>query len=328
MEQTKTYRMLWQKRTDGGARLIRLYGSDGQISLPQQIEGHPLLEIAPYCFAKSKQSDEKERFEETIIGDRSEVPFLQELSQDKIWEVYLPDSVQKIGNCAFYNCKNLKTLQIGVALTDIGSDAFMNTLSFRQIILCCPPDEESAVAQILSQISSSIEIRFQTKQTTLAVLLYPEYYESYDEIAPAHLFGRKIRGEGFRARKCIKDKKVDFGGYDDIFLQACVEESEETLTKMAMNRLNYPYALRDKSRENYMDYIRKNGPEIAMRLTRQKDLKALQFLFHADILSDADLAKCIRIASEGDWPEGAAVLLQQSALGRTKKKNRYDFDAF
>ena len=70
-----------------------------------------------------------------------------------------------------------------------------------------------------------------------AVLLYPEYYESYDEIGPAHIFELNLTGEGFRARQCFKDGVILLNAYDEIFPQACVEESAEVLIPMAWNRL-------------------------------------------------------------------------------------------
>ena len=142
---------------------------------------------------------------ETFACDASDVPYLTELCGSRIEEVSLPDTVQSIGNCAFYNCKKLNRIRAGANLRDIGSDAFMNTLSFHRLTLSCRPEEASGIKQILSHISWDIKVRFQVGDEVFAALLYPEYLETYDEIAPAHLFGRSITGEGFRARQCVRD---------------------------------------------------------------------------------------------------------------------------
>lgn len=68
-----------------------------------------------------------------------------------------------------------------------------------------------------------MEVTFQGKTGQTAVF-YPEYYENYDEIAPAHIFGRSIEGEGFRARQCFKEGVPDLSQYDTIFPKACAEE--------------------------------------------------------------------------------------------------------
>lgn len=320
------HRLLWQKTPEGTAKLLRIYGTTSQVIIPSEVEGYPITEIAPYCFAQTPHLPDREEIEETITDNGSSVTALQELCGTSIEEVYLPDSVCRIGTYAFYNCKNLKTIHMGAFVEDIGSDAFMNTTSFRKIILRCSPEGKSGIRSILSQISADMEVQFQTKLGGEALLLYPEYYESYDEIAPAHLFGRSITGEGFRARQCIKDGRVDFAGYDAIFPQACVEESEKTLSNMALNRLRYPYALQENAKEAYQNYVREHISYIGNCLIKYKKLELLQFLCQEGLLSGTNLAECVQMAAEMDWPEGAASLLQYQAVGgQERKKNRYDF---
>ncbi len=47
--------------------------------------------------------------------------------------------------------------------------------------------------------------------------MYPEYYESYDELGPAHIFELNLTGEGFRARQCFKEGVILLNAYDEIF---------------------------------------------------------------------------------------------------------------
>lgn len=325
MEQTKIFRLLWQKREDGGARLLRAYGASSKADLPQQIDGHPLYEIAPYCFAETSRLPEQLDWNETFACDASDVPYLTELCSSRIEEVSLPDTVQSIGNCAFYNCKKLNRIRAGANLRDIGSDAFMNTLSFHRLTLSCRPEEASGIKQILSHISWDIKVRFQVGDEVFAALLYPEYLETYDEIAPAHLFGRSITGEGFRARQCVRDGCVDFAGYDAVFLPAQAEESEQTLSAMAFNRLRYPYALTEQNKAMYREYMISRISTVSSRMIRKKDLDALRFFCEQGLLYGPALTVCIQEASALGWTEGAAELLSRAALGNRGKKNRYSF---
>ena len=41
-------------------------------------------------------------------------------------EATLPDSVQVIGSCAFYNCRSLRLLTVGSGGLTVGSDVFLN----------------------------------------------------------------------------------------------------------------------------------------------------------------------------------------------------------
>lgn len=339
MDQIQTCRIFWQKRQDGGARVLRIYGTSSQVFIPSEIAGHPCVEIAPYCFAPGKRLREQEECLEEIIlpekrassdssisSDNGALPYLQELCKNAVEEVVLPDTVKEIGSCAFYDCRKLTRLHMGGAVHMIGSDAFMNTLSLQRILLRSPAGEKSGIQKILGQISASIEVCFQRDGKTEALLLYPEYYESYDEVAPAHLFGRSITGEGFRARQCFQDGKVDFTGYDGIFLQACVEESENTLFKMALNRLQYPYGLSEKQKAVYQNYVKEHISGYTDSLARQKDLQTLRFLCGEKLLYGETLAACILDAAKAEWTEGAADLLQLAAAGKKEKKSRYDFD--
>lgn len=330
MDETQTYRLFWQKRPDGGARLLRLYASHPQIYLPAEIMGYPLVEIAPYCFSQARRPLEG-NYEETAVGSARHVQegYLQEMCGTALEHAVLPDTVQTIGSFAFYGCKKLRSLQIGANTREIGSDAFMNTVSLRRIVLHAHPGQKSGIRKILAQISSDLEIQFQTGTAIEAALLYPDYYESYDEIAPAHLFGRNISGEGFRARQCFEDGRVDFTAYDEIFLQACAEESEKTLAHMALNRLQYPYGLSLTAGEHYRKYVAEHIAGIASELVRRKNLTLLEFLCRENMLFGDNLANCAAEAAGADWPEGAASLLRrQSLLGRTMRARRYDFDAF
>ncbi|MCI9416659.1 MAG: leucine-rich repeat domain-containing protein [Eubacterium sp.] len=326
MEQTQTYRIFWQKRQDGGSRLLRICGMSSHVCIPSQIAGHPVVEIAPYCFAGNGRQLPR-GYETTLTGDRE--LFLEELCGAAVEHVSLPDTVKEIGNCAFYNCRKLKTLHMGESVCSIGSDAFMNTISLRRILFRCPADKTSAAKQVLSQISSDMEIEFVQNGNTQAKLFYPEYVETYDEIAPAHLFGRSIRGEGFRARQCFLDGRVDFAAYDAVFLQACVEESEATLSQMALCRLKYPYALTDTKKTEYRNYVKAHSLNAAFRMIAQRNLEDLQFLCHEKLIDGANLALCVSKTAECGWPEGTAVLIRnQAEYAKKEKKNRYRLDAF
>ena len=279
------------------------------------------MEIAPYCFCENNRIKYTD-IQDEIIGSTAG---LQEICGNALEEIVLPDSIKNIGNYAFYNCKKLRKIEFGADTTEIGSDAFMNTISLHQLTFRCAPSKKSGIKQILAHFSSDIEVIFLEKNEIKARLLYPEYYESYDEIAPAHLFGRNIEGEGFRARQCIQDGIVDFAGYDGIFTQACVDESEKTLNRMALYRLQYPYALKEKDKKMYREYLEEHI--LLHPLIEERALESLRFLCHEKILTGEKLTRTIALASEAGWAEGAAELLQFKAK-QTDKNNRYSFDEF
>lgn len=241
--------------------------------------------------------------------------------------ICLPDTLTSLGSLAFYCCAGLREISIGRNLVQIGSDAFMNCRSFRLLTARVQADEPCAARQILAQISSDLEVCFAVGEGIQARAFFPEYFESYDEIAPAHLFGRKIEGEGFRARQCFKEGRMDFGAYDEIFAQACADESIGTLGQMAEDRLRFPFALSECAKSRYEGYLRSHDCEVAALRVQDRDLESLRFLYKAGLLSAQAQAQAAVLSSSAGWMEGAVSLLQYQC-GQPGEKRSYEFDGF
>lgn len=350
METQETYQFIWQKTSQNSARLLRLYGQTPEVKLPEQIAGFPLEEIGSYCFAETERFPEGEcyvtkrengrecftkSFSESRQQDTLDIRYspreehgMRKLCGSYIESVTFPDTVKTTGSLVFYNCTGLLQLQIGSGLESIGSDTFMNCKNFHSLSVRCGIGARSAVRQILAQISHDMEVEFWGEHGIEARVFFPEYYESYDEIAPAHLFGRNIEGEGFRARQCFKEGRVDLPAYDKIFAQACVDESERTLGQMAENRLRYPAELSAARREQYENYIRSHDGVLAVMRAKKRNLDSLRFLCNQNLLSAEAVTEAILTCSRMGWAEGAASLMQYKNEMTRVKKNRYEFDEF
>lgn len=329
MDDTNQYRILWRKNHRGMGEILRVYALRGTVRIPEILEGCRVDALAPYCFSSSDHIPDGDHFSTWGEGYENGAGELKEFAGNLVEEVVLPDTLTEIGASAFYNCKKLKRLTLGSSLETVGSDAFMNTLDFHETVLMCGPGEKTGLKQMLSQISSDMEVIFQGKAGREAVLFYPEYYESYDEIAPAHLFGRSITGEGFRARQGFKEGRVDFAAYDGVFSQACVEESERTLGRMAKNRLMYPFALSEKNALMYRAYLGKHITGFTRDAVEERDFGTLLFLCENALLGGNDLKEAVRYASELEWAKGAANLMQILTGGKEEKSgDGYEFEEF
>lgn len=326
MDDRKQLQILWRKNHKGLGEILRVYAMSSIVRIPETLEGVRVDALAPYCFSDARNIPEGKHF---LTPERDTGFFgeLKEFSGNLAEEVVLPDTITEIGASAFYNCKKLKRLTIGPALRGVGSDAFMNTLNFHEIILTCGPGEQTGLKQILAQISADMEVIFQGKEGREAVLFYPEYYESYDEIAPAHLFGRSITGEGFRARQGFVEGRVDFHAYDEVFSQACVEESEGTLGKMAVDRLMYPFALGEKSAEMYREYLLGHITNLTRDNIEKRKFETLLFFCEQGLLSGRDLKQAARYASEIQWAEGTAKLMEFHSE-KNDSGDGYEFEEF
>ena len=261
------YQCYWNKTSEENIRILRMFGESEEAVVPEMIAGRAVVEAGDYCFAVSEHLpaeygctvciyDTEEKTWQEIPADGADWNTrLVELSGARLKKLTLPDNMRKVGNYAFYNCTALEMLVTGKYLEEIGSDAFMNCKKFHFLTVRCDVGERSGAKQILSRISADMEVTFAGK-TGQTVVFYPEYYESYDEIAPAHIFGRSIEGEGFRARQCFKEGVPDLSLYDTIFPKACAEEKEHTLLHILSLRLRYPVSLTDEAKERYVAHLR------------------------------------------------------------------------
>lgn len=337
-----TYEYNWECTAAGNARLLRVYGQTAEAYVPEQIEGHPVTEIGAYCFAGRTQTrnyEKKTRYEkssgeicssEDFSAETTVLEGLRELAGRAIERVILPDCVQKIESYAFYQCTELAQISIGSDVREVGGDAFMNCHKLHEMIVRGGCKVAPGIRQILTQISSDMEVTFERDSRVEARLLFPEYYESYDEIAPAHLFGRNIEGEGFRARQCVRDGAVDFRLYDTIFPKACVEEREQTLCRLAMNRLCYPVGLGETERKLYENYVKAHAGVVCEAAVQNFDEETIWFLCEQGLLTGMDMDTCIRLATELEWAKGAASFLRAKEQFFAPKpvEERYSFDDF
>lgn len=346
-------RIFWEKTEDQNVRILRVFGMKPVVRLPEKLEGRSVTEIGAYCFAQTgrlpEQYEESVLVQETDAGDiflggenvTEEVGAesllsdaeaqsginMTELSGKYITEVILPDSLEKIGNLAFYNCTSLEKIELGNRTEMIGSDVFMNCRKFHSLTVRCGVAEASGIRQILNQVTADMKVIFQNSGKVEAVIFYPEYYESLDEVAPAHLFHRNIEGEGFRARQCFKDGVADLSQYDMIFPKACVEEHAKTLQKIVCARLRYPVDMKEEAQRMYETYTRAHEEEMMDALVREKSLDTIQYFCEKRYFTQQAMTQGIQTASEMEWAEGTASLLRLKQEFFAEKE-RYVFEDF
>lgn len=329
-EQETEARYLWDLRADDTVRLLRVYASPGEFCVPEQIEGKSVTVIGSYCFADSEHLDGYELRESpsgTACGNDGRIPVF---AGEAVEKLCLPDSVHTIENLAFYNCRRLRSLETGVDIQNLGSDVFMNCSALEEIGVRCGIEERSGASVLLGRISSEILLHFLGgKSVTEAKLLYPEYFETYDEIAPAHIFGRNITGEGFRARQLFADGMVQLSRYDEIFDKAAAEESPLTSGRLALLRLLYPAGLSETSADAYQQHVRKNADVLAAYYIARRELGILQKMCERHYLSGQDLEQAIQDCITEEWGEGSASLMEwKQKYDRTDRKERYLFEDF
>lgn len=297
---------LYWEPCPGGARLLRLLGDTPCPAVPGTIEGLPVAELGPYCFA-----DRPVRPGARRTGDDA-----HEITGNFVEEVTLPDTVRVLDSAAFYNCRRLRRVTLGPGVEGFGSDLFTNCRQLQTFRLRAAADAPTGLKKLLGAVSADITVELDGAQ-----LFYPEYSEFLDENTPAHIFNHSIEGEGYRYRQCFDGSVLRFAEYDAAFPQACVGESEKTLCRIALDRLCTPFALLPEAQGIYSAYLAAHAASAAAPLIARRDTESLQLVLK---LADEESRRQIALAcSQSGWSEGAALTLGSQ---RPRRQKTYDFD--
>src|SRR5699024_11912342 len=105
--------VLWQP-CGAGARILRVLGDSPCPVLPDCVDGRPVTELGPYCFAARPVEGGT-----LWPADSDET---HEVTGDFLEEVVLLDSLRILHSAAFYNCHRLRRVEAGPNLESLGSD--------------------------------------------------------------------------------------------------------------------------------------------------------------------------------------------------------------
>lgn len=339
----------------GSAVLLRAFGTQPVVFLPERLDGHPVAEISEYCFSEKEKYTGEEDFifltaEEVVQKDEKEIPvrasgeerrscFFQLLKEKKICalagdfitDVTLSSTVKRIGALAFYQCRHLESITFSFGEFELGGDAFMNCRSLRRFYFHASPQKPTALRQVLAQQSVETECYFLSPEdeTVMAAFLFPEYSERYDLIGPAHIFELNIEGEGFRARQCFENGVFLFSKYDRIFLQAVDTEETGTLCSMAVLRLTYPMELAKEEKKAYRTYLLSHLEYFFDWIIKERELTLFRGLAKQGYIGKKELGLLLKKAVNAQWAEGIRLLLMwKKEWWEEKEEDAYGFEDF
>lgn len=180
-----------QKNT---ARLTRVYGDAPCAALPASVPGPEggvlaITELGDCCFSEKPRSqpgaDALCRYE---VGSDGTCTLVQAFGRDLtgrhgrydldfgeepaapeelhpvcgnfVEEITLPDSLQVIGSCAFYNCRRLRRLSMGAGDLTVGSDVFLNCFALADLLVRAAPEEKTGLFALVNNITEAVRAQF------------------------------------------------------------------------------------------------------------------------------------------------------------------------
>lgn len=278
------------------------------VEIPEEIEGYPVVEIAPYAFAWNAKMD---------------VAPIPKLAGDRLEEIILPKTIKKIGKYAFYNCKNLYRIEFFNTLMDLGAGAFTGCHKMKEIKVSFTGSKQSILREFLIELAEEqmLELCYEDGE---AKLLFPEYFEESVENTPARILEIHTHGSGMLYRNCFIQKELDFRLYDEKFKWAVGQEFPKTLFQLALQRLLYPYHLTEKAEKIYITFLQENLEKCALWAAENERKKELYFLADNCVKTDKDLNILITAANKHNEIAILSYLMDKKHLKFKSKRKTFE----
>mgnify|MGYP004486334507 FL=1 len=322
---------IYYREKSGGIEILRCFGMEGRVEIPGMIDDKLVISAAPYAF--SNHMDEKEELKNASLWEVSDgLGFSREehvLAGNDVEEIVFPDTLKEIGRYIFYGCGNLKKLEFSDSLMQIGCGAFTGCHALEKLTVHMRQGKKSGVKEMLGEMWQRIDVNFlyeyeedsiekpdmmyRRENKSEARLVFPEHYDEAVENTPARILYTEYHGSGSNYRQCFYDKELNYQEYDRLFEMAVAMDKLEVLVDMSFGRLEFPYELTGKARENYREYIRKNLGDIAEYLVKQEDMHRLEVLSSQKLWTLEGIDSALDCASQRRETEVSAFLMNERA---------------
>ena len=293
--------------------IIRCYGTDSRVVLPEEINGILVVSAAPYAFSAHKDDEE----EAEVWESEDTVSFGEErlLAGEEVQEIVFPDALKEIGRYIFNVCKKLERLEFSDTLMQVGTGAFTGCSGLKELVIHQKKGIKSCAKEILGELWQKIDVDFLYENGEAsgkrAHMVFPEHYDEAVENTPARILFTEYHGSGTNYRQCFYNKELDFAEYDSLFDMAVVMDKLEVLVDMSFGRLRYPCQLSEKAKKQYEDYIRGNLKDIGEYLVESGNLNGLELLSRKKLWNREGLEHSIDVASRKKDMEISAFLMNE-----------------
>ncbi|MCC2255442.1 leucine-rich repeat domain-containing protein [Ruminococcus sp. CLA-AA-H200] len=343
-------KIAYREREDG-IEIVRLWGTDGNIVVPDQIGGKPVVRADAYAFSGRNDSGNGNG---NLSGNGSGNPgrnpgeksgssagpesgvLMWESSDNRMFEsgerllagdavesVRFPDSMEEIGRYVFYGCRNLRKLSFSDRLTGIGSGAFTRCRSLSELDVRLNQGSRTCVPDILGDLWQRIDVTFRKGEREIR-LVFPEHYEEAVENTPARILFTQHHGSGNNYRQCFYNKEMDYRKYDSLFYSARAQDRVDVIADIIFARLLYPEDLTESAEEEYESYIRSNGAQVAGYLTDTENMKALREMSGRGLWNAETMDQAVDYASKTGRREVLAFLMNEKQRLFPSGRKKYE----
>lgn len=260
------------EKAGDGIRVLRCYGTSSRVVIPKKLEGLPVTELSAYAFAK-----ETEKEPENTSG-------LPCVCGPALEELYLPETIRRLGRYVFYNCTGFRKLSFYSNIAFMGAGGFTGCEKLSHLVLY-QKEGPSCLREILQDLKQPVTVDCYWEEGKLGCrLVYPEFFEEAVENTPARIISTQTHGMGIQYRNTFRDTRIVFPEYDKLFETGKYNIDFINIIEMAVARLAYPYKLEDSARERYCKWLRQHLKEAAGYFLEQG--KAEEFRWLAETFAE------------------------------------------
>lgn len=320
---------------DGTAvRVCRCFGWDGEVEIPEEIEGLPVREIGAYAFAPVLRRETPGEKFTAWIGELPEAESERDAQEkgaaggelpaicgDELKSIDLPSSLRKIGAYAFYGCGNLEKVRAFSTATDLGAGLFTGCYGIQRLDIRIIPGRKSCLKETLAELRQTLTLDYRAeKGDLLARLIFPEFFEESVENTPARILMREMHGCGHMYRNAFVGTDFQFLVYDRLFPYVQVEEKPRLVTELAINRLRFPCQLSQNAREVYAAYLEKHGREIIQTAAENQDTELVSFAAAQEWCGEGCMEDMLSQAAEKGMAQFTGILMDARYERRKRER--------
>ncbi len=270
---TVSMSFIYEKIETGGQAGIEILGYEGtvrKLTVPETIEGLPVLSIGRHAFTDKNTGIE---------------------------EITLPKTVRCIRAFAFYFCSDLRRLILWDSVDDYYDGAIRTSAGLCDIELEMRENRYELVRRILEDSDRKLRVLFRFPDYALQ-LVFPDYNNNSVEDTRAQTFHIHIEGSGFSYRECVRNNGIRIREYDSLYRRALSADNLRISIEIAVGRLMYPAELTEASADAYRAHIR-SAMDTALELSMQpENADWLELFMREELLDEAGLDKALKLVSE------------------------------
>lgn len=288
--------------------LQRCYGEEERVSIPEEIEGYPVVSLGAYLFSQSRRDPDKGK---AICGNQ-------------VKEIILPDSLREINNYAFYGCFSLEKLTFSHKIESIGGGVFTGCHRLQTLCVRMKDQKGYSLKNILGELHHEIRLILTGEADERWELLIPEFYEEAVENTPARNVDMQFHGSGYAYRQCFRDGKLQYSEYDSCLVMADHLESRDFCIELCILRLTYPYELSETGRGNYISWLMEHRMLAATWCLEFEQMEAMELITSFIDWREEEVDELIRSANQKGRVEFQSFLMDYKHLHFRKKKKTFE----